>query len=53
LRATKKEEVRPVIDKALSTDKVVFMDFQVEPEENVFPMVPAGEAIDRMIGGMA
>ncbi len=53
LRATKKEEVRPVIDKALSTNNVVFMDFQVEPEENVFPMVPAGEAIDRMIGGMA
>jgi len=53
LRATKKEEVRPVIKKALSTENVVFMDFQIEPEENVFPMVPAGEAIDRMIGGMA
>ena len=25
----------------------------VPQEENVFPMVPAGEAIDRMIGGMA
>ncbi len=53
LRATKKEEVRPIIDKALSMDKVVFMDFHIEEEENVFPMVPAGEAIDRMIGGMA
>jgi acetolactate synthase-1/2/3 large subunit len=53
LRARRKEEVRPVIEKALSTDNVVFIDFQVEPEENVFPMVPAGEAIDRMIGGMA
>jgi acetolactate synthase-1/2/3 large subunit len=53
LRATKKEEVRPTIQKALSIDNVVFMDFQIEPEENVFPMVPAGEAIDRMIGGMA
>jgi len=37
----------------LSTDNVVFIDFQIEQEENVFPMVPAGEAIDRMIGGMA
>ena len=53
LRATKNEEVRGTIDKALSTDNVVFIDFQIEPEENVFPMVPAGEAIDRMIGGMA
>ncbi|MCM8763693.1 MAG: biosynthetic-type acetolactate synthase large subunit [Candidatus Omnitrophica bacterium] len=53
MRVTKKEEVRPAIEKALSIDNTVFIDFQVEPEENVFPMVPAGEAIDRMIGGMA
>jgi acetolactate synthase-1/2/3 large subunit len=53
LRVTRKEEVRPAIDKALLTDNVVFIDFHIEPEENVFPMVPAGEAIDRMIGGMA
>jgi acetolactate synthase-1/2/3 large subunit len=53
LRATKSQEVRPAIEKALSIENVVFIDFQIEPEENVFPMVPAGEAIDRMIGGMA
>ncbi len=53
IRATKKEEVRPAIEKALSTDNTVFIDFHIEPEENVFPMVPAGEAINRMIGGMA
>ena len=53
LRVSKKEEVRPAIEKALSIDNVVLMDFDIEPEENVFPMVPAGEAIDRMIGGMA
>ena len=53
IRVTKKEEVRPAIEKAISVDNVVFIDFHVEPEENVFPMVPAGEAIDRMIGGLA
>ena len=53
LRATKKEEVRPAIEKALSVKNTVFIDFHIEPEENVFPMVPAGEAINRMIGGMA
>jgi len=53
IRVTKKEEVRPAIEKALSIDKTVFIDFHIEPEENVFPMVPAGEAINRMIGGMA
>jgi len=53
IRATKREEVRPAIEKALSTENTVFIDFHIEPEENVFPMVPAGEAINRMIGGMA
>ena len=25
----------------------------IEPEENVYPMVPAGEAINKIIGGLA
>ena len=49
----KKEEVRPAIEKALSLDNTVFMDFRIEPEENVFPMVPAGGALNRMIEGLA
>jgi acetolactate synthase-1/2/3 large subunit len=54
IRVTKKSEVRNAIDKALKTDNVVFLDFHVEQEENVFPMVPAGEAINKMIdGGLA
>jgi acetolactate synthase-1/2/3 large subunit len=53
LRVTKPEEVRPALEKAFCTPEVFILDFVVEPEENVFPMVPAGEAIDRMIGGMA
>ncbi len=53
IRVTKKEDVRPAIDKALKTDNTVLIDFHIEPEENVYPMVPAGEAINRMIGGMA
>lgn len=48
---TKKEEVRPAIDKALAINNTVIMDFRIEQEENVFPMVPAGEAINKMIGG--
>jgi len=53
IRVTEKCEVRPAIEKALSIDNTVFIDFHIEPEENVYPMVPAGEAINRMIGGMA
>ena len=53
IRVTKKEEVRPAIEKAISTENTVFIDFHIEPEENVYPMVPVGEAINTMIGGMA
>jgi len=45
--------VRPAIEKALRSEKTFLIDFRVAAEENVLPMVPAGEAIDRMIGGMA
>lgn len=53
IRVTKKDEVVPAIKEALETNNVVMIDFVVEPEENVFPMVPAGEAINRMLSGMA
>lgn len=53
MRITKKEEVMPALQKALATPNVVMMDFVVEPEENVFPMVPAGEALNRILNGMA
>jgi acetolactate synthase-1/2/3 large subunit len=53
IRVTKKEEVRPAIERALAVENTVFIDFRVDPEENVFPMVPAGEAINRMIEGLA
>jgi acetolactate synthase-1/2/3 large subunit len=49
LRATKPQEVVPVIKKALSTPKPVIMDFRVEPEECVMPMVPAGKAMHEML----
>jgi acetolactate synthase-1/2/3 large subunit len=49
LRATRPEEVVPVIREALRTPLPVLMDFVVEPEEGVYPMVPAGEAIDQML----
>ena len=54
LRVMRPEDVRPAIERSLEiTDRPTFIDFRVEKEENVFPMVPAGEAINRMIGGMA
>ncbi|MBW2285883.1 MAG: biosynthetic-type acetolactate synthase large subunit [Deltaproteobacteria bacterium] len=49
LRATRPEEVRPVLEKGLAVNKPVIMDFQVEREEGVYPMVPAGAAITEML----
>jgi len=49
LRATKPEEVEPVIREALNTPRPVIMDFRVEPEECVMPMVPAGKAMHEML----
>ncbi len=48
LRATKPEEVVPVLKKALSIPEPVVIDFVVDPEENVYPMVPAGEPLNQM-----
>lgn len=49
LRATKPSEVEPVIKEALTTKRVVIMDFAVSPEEGVYPMVPAGKANTEML----
>jgi acetolactate synthase-1/2/3 large subunit len=53
VRVTDPDQVRPALEEAFSDRLVWVLDFAIEAEENVFPMVPAGEAIDRMIGGMA
>ncbi len=53
IRVDKKEEVRPALERAIKTDNTVLIDFHIEEEENVYPMVPAGEAINNIIGGLA
>jgi len=49
ITVTTPDQVRPALEKALRTDGPVVLDFHVDPEENVFPIVPPGERIDRMI----
>ncbi len=52
LRVTQPDEVRPALREAMGCEGVpVVIDFHVAPEENVFPMVPAGEAIHNMLEG--
>jgi len=49
LRATRPEEVEATLRKGLDTPKTVVMDFHVEPEEGVYPMVSPGAAISDMV----
>ncbi len=49
LRATKPSEVEGVIKEAIKVKKPVFMDFVIDQMEKVYPMVPAGAAINEML----
>ena len=51
LRTKEPKDVDKVIKKALNHKGAVIMEFIVEQEENVFPMVPAGQPINRMLEG--
>jgi acetolactate synthase I/II/III large subunit len=42
LAVTRREEVAPAIEQAMAQDGPFLLNFMVEPEENVFPMVPPG-----------
>ncbi|NNF99750.1 MAG: biosynthetic-type acetolactate synthase large subunit [Desulfobacteraceae bacterium] len=49
LRAVKPDEVDSVLKEGLAYNGPVIMDFVVEKEECVYPMVPAGEPITEML----
>jgi len=53
IRVTKPEQVEPALKKALNIAGPVILDFRVSREENVFPMVPAGAALNQIIEGLA
>ena len=48
-KATKPSEVEPILKEAFKIKKTVFMDFIIDWKEKVYPMVPAGAAIDQMM----
>ena len=49
LRVKHKEEVVPAIEQAMQYDGPFVIDFWVEPEENVYPMVPPGATVSESI----
>ena len=46
MRVTKKEEMAPAIEKALSLGRPVVIDCGIDCDDKVFPMVPAGQSIE-------
>lgn len=50
MKITSKQDVPGAIKEALAYDGPVVMDFWVEEEENVWPMIPAGAGVNAMIG---
>ncbi|WP_199724123.1 acetolactate synthase large subunit [Methanohalophilus sp. RSK] len=49
IRVEKTSEVKPALEKAMNSGKPVIIDFVVECEENVSPMVPAGAPINEIL----
>jgi acetolactate synthase-1/2/3 large subunit len=49
LRVTERREVEPAIRKAQQTEGTVVVDFRVEKEDSVYPMVPTGADLRQMI----
>ncbi len=50
MRVARPEEVAPALKEALAVPRPVMIDFVIEREENVLPMVPPGESLDKMLG---
>ena len=53
LRAKTRAAVVPMLEKAFEADGPAVVECMVEPEANVFPMVPAGASLTEMIHSMA
>lgn len=51
VRIGKKEEVAPAIQKALQTKGPLVMEFLLEPDTCVYPMIPAGKEFKDLIEG--
>jgi len=49
LRVDKRAGVIPAVQQARETSGTVVIDFRVEQEDSVYPMVPAGADLDKMI----
>ncbi len=52
IRCDRKEDVAKTVDAMLSHDGPVVVDFCVEPDEHVYPMVPSGKGLHELTLGV-
>ena len=50
IRVSREADLMPALEEAIRNSGPVMLDFVVEREENVFPMVAPGEPLDNMMG---
>lgn len=49
INVTKADEVDDAIKKAIDSNRTCVINFEIDLDEKVFPMIPAGKAVDSMI----
>ena len=49
LRVEQRADVHDIVQQARNAEGTVLIDFRVEQEDSVYPMVPAGADLDAMI----
>ena len=49
IRVTENYQVAGAIEEAMAYEGPVIVDFVVDPEENVYPMIPPGESVNELI----
>jgi len=49
LKVTRKIDVIPAVEQAMKEQGPFLIDFKIEPEENVYPMVPSGASLAEML----
>ena len=52
LRINTKDEIKPVLQKAVDLNKTVVVDCRINPDQNVLPMIPPGKTINEIITEM-
>lgn len=49
MRVTEAEQVRPALERAMEVEGPVVIDFRIDPEADVYPMIPAGQTVHDII----